>query len=67
MCQAIELGYRLIDTAENYPNERAWARVAAQRTWQATSSSSPPKFNKEWHGVDGARAAFEASAGRAGR
>ncbi|TDU82612.1 2,5-diketo-D-gluconate reductase A [Kribbella voronezhensis] len=62
--QALELGYRLIDTAENYRNEvgvgRALRAVAREEVFVTS------KFNKRWHSVEGARAAFEASAERLG-
>ncbi|MFG1910603.1 aldo/keto reductase [Kribbella sp. NPDC048928] len=61
---ALELGYRLIDTAENYRNEvgvgRALKDVARDEVFVTS------KFNKRWHSVDGARQAFEASAEKLG-
>jgi 2,5-diketo-D-gluconate reductase A len=63
---AIELGYRLFDTAENYGNEVGVGRglraggVAREELFVTT------KFNKGWHGVDLAAEAFEACAGRLG-
>jgi 2,5-diketo-D-gluconate reductase A len=62
--QALEAGYRLIDTAENYRNE-----VGVGRALQGISRDEvfvTSKFNKRWHSVDGARTAFEASAERLG-
>jgi 2,5-diketo-D-gluconate reductase A len=61
---ALELGYRLIDTAENYRNEVGVGRAlkAAPRDEVFVTS----KFNKRWHSVDGARTAFEASAEKLG-
>jgi 2,5-diketo-D-gluconate reductase A len=62
--QALEAGYRLIDTAENYRNE-----VGVGRALQGISRDEvfvTSKFNKRWHSVDGARTAFEATAERLG-
>lgn len=50
--QAIELGYRHVDTAEAYDNEEAVGRgiresgIAREDIWVTT------KFQKHWHGVD---------------
>jgi 2,5-diketo-D-gluconate reductase A len=62
--QALEAGYRLIDTAENYRNEVGVGRglVGVPRDEVFVTS----KFNKRWHSVDGARTAFEASAEKLG-
>jgi 2,5-diketo-D-gluconate reductase A len=63
---AIDAGYRLVDTAENYGNERGVGRglrasdVAREELFVTT------KFNKQWHSVDGARRACEASLERLG-
>lgn len=63
---AIETGYRLIDTAENYKNETGVgqgirdAGVARDEVFLTT------KMNKQWHSVDGARRACEASLERLG-
>ncbi len=62
--QALEAGYRLIDTAENYRNE-----VGVGRALQGISRDEvfvTSKFNKRWHSVEGARTAFEASSERLG-
>ena len=66
VASAIEVGYRLFDTAENYGNERGVGRglrtsgVAREDVFVTT------KFNKQWHSVDGARRACEASLERLG-
>lgn len=62
--EALEVGYRLIDTAEAYRNEVGVGRglKAVPRDEVFVTS----KFNKQWHSVDGARAAFEASAEKLG-
>ncbi|MGW5195521.1 aldo/keto reductase [Kribbella sp. NPDC004138] len=57
---ALELGYRLIDTAENYRNETGVGRALKNAPRGEVFVTS--KFNKRWHSVDGARQAFEASA-----
>lgn len=61
---ALELGYRLIDTAENYRNETGVGRALKDAPRAEVFVTS--KFNKRWHSVDGARQAFEASAERLG-
>lgn len=63
---AIEAGYRLIDTAENYGNEDAVGQgvrdsgIAREQVFLTT------KFNRKWHSTDGARQAAEASLRRLG-
>jgi 2,5-diketo-D-gluconate reductase A len=66
VAEAIGLGYRLIDTAENYGNERGVgagirASGAAREDLFVTT-----KFNKEWHGVDLAAQACERALDRLG-
>ena len=60
VAQALEIGYRLIDTAENYRNEVGVGR--AIRTVPRDEVFVTSKFNKRWHSVEGVRTAFEASA-----
>jgi len=66
VAEAIELGYRLVDTAENYRNERGVglglkaSGVAREDLFVTT------KFNKEWHGVDLAAEACERGLDRLG-
>jgi 2,5-diketo-D-gluconate reductase A len=62
--QALELGYRLIDTAENYRNEVGVGRALKNIPRDEVFVTS--KFNKRWHSVEGARTAFEASAEKLG-
>jgi 2,5-diketo-D-gluconate reductase A len=62
--QALELGYRLIDTAENYRNEVGVGRALKSLPREEVFVTS--KFNKRWHSVAGARTAFEASAEKLG-
>lgn len=66
IAEAVGLGYRLVDTAENYRNERGVglglkASGAAREDLFVTS-----KFNREWHGVDLAAEACERSLDRLG-
>jgi 2,5-diketo-D-gluconate reductase A len=62
--QGLELGYRLIDTAENYRNEVGVGRALKSIPREEVFVTS--KFNKRWHSVEGARTAFEASAKKLG-
>jgi len=61
---ALELGYRLIDTAENYRNEVGVGRALKNAPRDEMFVTS--KFNARWHSVEGARTAFEASAEKLG-
>ena len=66
VAHALSIGYRLVDTAENYGNERgvgAGLRASGIARDQVFITS---KFNREWHSVDGARQACEASLQRLG-
>ena len=63
---AVESGYRLIDTAENYENERGVGRGLRASGVPRAELFVTTKFNKQWHSVDGARRACEASLGRLG-
>ncbi len=63
---ALGLGYRLIDTAENYGNEVGVGRGLRAAGVPREDVFLTSKFNREWHSVDGARRAFEASAERLG-
>lgn len=58
---AIGVGYRLIDTAENYRNEVGVGRGIKASGAKREELFITSKFNKERHSVDGVRAAFEAS------
>ncbi|MFI6681034.1 aldo/keto reductase [Kribbella sp. NPDC050470] len=62
--EALEAGYRLVDTAENYRNETGVGRALKGAPRDEVFVTS--KFNKRWHSVDGARTAFEASADKLG-
>lgn len=63
---ALQAGYRLIDTAENYGNEVGVGRGIAASSVPRADVFVTTKFNRHWHSVDGARHAFEASAERLG-
>ncbi|MCK9794946.1 aldo/keto reductase [Isoptericola sp. 4D.3] len=63
---AIESGYRLIDTAENYRNERGVGRGLRDAAVPRADLFVTTKFNKRWHSVDGARRACEGSLERLG-
>ncbi|MDQ7908127.1 aldo/keto reductase [Phytohabitans sp. ZYX-F-186] len=58
---AIELGYRLVDTAENYGNERGVGRGLKASGVPREELFVTTKFNKRWHGVELAAEAYERS------
>lgn len=49
---AIEAGYRLFDTAENYGNERGVGRGMRASGLPREELFVTTKFNRKWHGVD---------------
>lgn len=63
---AIESGYRLIDTAENYANERGVGQGIRDAGVPRHEMFVTTKFNKKWHSVAGAREACEQSLERLG-
>ncbi|GAA4471916.1 aldo/keto reductase [Phytohabitans houttuyneae] len=63
---AIELGYRLVDTAENYGNERGVGRGLKASGLPRDELFVTTKFNKRWHGVELAAEAYERSLDRLG-
>ncbi|MCG2621951.1 aldo/keto reductase [Arthrobacter sp. I2-34] len=63
---ALELGYRLIDTAENYANEPGVGVAVKHSSVPREDIFITTKFNKQWHSYDGVEEAFEASARRLG-
>jgi len=63
---ALRLGYRHIDTAENYQNEDGVGEGIRRSGLERQEVFITSKFNKQWHSVDGARQAFENSARRLG-
>jgi 2,5-diketo-D-gluconate reductase A len=58
---AIETGYRLIDTAENYRNEKGVGEGIRRSGVPREELFVTTKFNSEHHSLDGVRRAFEAS------
>ena len=63
---AIETGYRLFDTAENYGNEAGVGEGIRRSGIARSEVVITTKFNKRWHSRDGVRRAFSASAQRLG-
>jgi 2,5-diketo-D-gluconate reductase A len=63
---AIEAGYRLIDTAENYGNEEAVGEGLRTSGIDRDEIFLTTKFNRRWHSVDGVRQAYDASRKRLG-
>jgi 2,5-diketo-D-gluconate reductase A len=66
IADAISAGYRLIDTAENYGNERGVGAGIRASGIAREDVFVTSKFNRRWHSVDGVREAFERSAERLG-
>jgi 2,5-diketo-D-gluconate reductase A len=66
VASAIEAGYRLIDTAENYENELGVGRGLRASGVPRDELFVTTKFNRRWHSVTGVREAFERSAERLG-
>jgi 2,5-diketo-D-gluconate reductase A len=63
---AIEAGYRLVDTAENYRNEDGVGQGVRDSGLVRSEIFITTKFNREWHSVEGARQAWKASIERLG-
>ena len=63
---ALGLGYRLIDTAENYGNERGVGEGLRRAGLPRDQIFVTTKFNRQWHSVQGARDACLASLERLG-
>ena len=63
---ALDAGYRLIDTAENYRNEDAVGQAIRDSGIDRGEIFVTTKFNRRWHSVDGVRQACEASLDRLG-
>ncbi|MEO5319382.1 aldo/keto reductase [Arthrobacter sp. CC3] len=64
--RAIAIGYRHIDTAENYGNEEAVGEGLRRSGIARQDIFITTKFNRDWHSRDGVRIAFERSAARLG-
>ncbi|NUP74028.1 MAG: aldo/keto reductase [Sinomonas sp.] len=58
---AFELGYRHVDTAENYGNEKGVGEGIRRSGLPREDVFVTTKFNREWHSVDGVRQAWERS------
>ncbi|MGW9405366.1 aldo/keto reductase [Arthrobacter sp. NPDC055585] len=63
---AVEEGYRLFDTAENYGNEAGVGEGIRRSGIARSEVVITSKFNKRWHSRDGVRRAFAASAEKLG-
>ena len=63
---ALEAGYRLIDTAENYRNEDAVGQAVRESGIDRGEIFVTSKFNRRWHSVDGVKQACGASLERLG-
>jgi 2,5-diketo-D-gluconate reductase A len=63
---ALRTGYRLVDTAENYGNERGVGRGIRASGVDRDEVFVTTKFNERWHGFDEAQQAFANSAERLG-
>jgi 2,5-diketo-D-gluconate reductase A len=63
---AIEAGYRLIDTAEMYRNEKGVGRGIRASRVDRSEIFVTTKLTERWHGFDEAQQAFENSARRLG-
>jgi 2,5-diketo-D-gluconate reductase A len=64
--QAVEAGYRLVDTAYAYGNEEGVGRGLRASGLPREELFVTTKLNGEWHGYDGVQEAFAASAERLG-
>jgi 2,5-diketo-D-gluconate reductase A len=62
VASALESGYRLVDTAENYGNERGVGRGVKASGVPRSEVFLTTKFNRRWHGADLVPQAFERSA-----
>ena len=66
VAQALEVGYRLVDTAENYRNEVGVGRGLRAAGVDRSELFVTTKFNAKWHGEDLVARAFEGSTERLG-
>jgi len=62
----LDVGYRLIDTAENYRNEAGVGRAIRSSGVDRDDVFVTTKLNERWHGLDEAQQAWAASAERLG-
>lgn len=63
---ALDMGYRLVDTAENYENERGVGEGIRRSGINRKDVFVTTKFNRKWHSVQGARDACLAALERMG-
>ena len=63
---AIETGYRLLDTAEDYHNEDGVGRGIRDSGVDRSELFVTSKFNRHWHSVAGVQSAYQASLDRLG-
>lgn len=63
---AFELGYRHVDTAENYGNEEGVGEGIRRSGLPREDVFVTTKFNRAWHSVDGVREAWENAVRRLG-
>lgn len=63
---ALRLGYRHVDTAENYHNEDGVGEGIRRSGLPREEVFITTKFNRQWHSIDGVRQAFENSVQRLG-
>ncbi|KAB2966228.1 aldo/keto reductase [Zoogloea sp.] len=66
VAEALRIGYRHVDTAENYGNERGVGEGLRRSGLARGEVFITTKFNRQWHSVEGARQACEASLDRLG-
>lgn len=66
VASALDIGYRLIDTAEKYDNERGVGEGIRMSGVDRTDVFVTTKLTRQWHSVEGARQACEASLERLG-
>lgn len=66
VASAIDVGYRMIDTAENYENEGGVGEGLRRSGVAREDLFVTSKFNKKWHSVDGVRQACQAALTRLG-
>ena len=62
VAQALDMGYRLVDTAHAYGNEAGVGRGLRASGVPREEVFVTTKLNAEWHGIDGAREAWGMSA-----
>lgn len=66
VAEALAVGYRLVDTAENYRNEAGVGRGLRASGVERGEVFVTTKFNAKWHGEELVARAFERSAERLG-